>query len=141
MNAFARLLLCTALSGLALGAQARTFEVSDFAELDNAVIEAEDGDEIVIKKGVYELEAPLEIFSRVTVRGEQGAVIDAGGRGSGFIVRVPKVRIENLTVRNFPATVAELRKRLKLAEGGDTYLFATTLADGKKVLIRCQATG
>ncbi|MDC1840033.1 THUMP-like domain-containing protein [Bacteroides uniformis] len=47
----------------------------------------------------------------------------------------------NLTVRNFPATVAELRKRLKLAEGGDTYLFATTLADGKKVLIRCQATG
>ena len=73
MNAFARLLLCTALSGLALGAQARTFEVSDFAELDNAVIEAEDGDEIVIKKGVYELEAPLEIFSRVTVRGEQGA--------------------------------------------------------------------
>ena len=72
-----RLLLCTALSGLALGAQARTFEVSDFAELDNAVIEAEDGDEIVIKKGVYELEAPLEIFSRVTVRAAQGAVIAA----------------------------------------------------------------
>ena len=47
----------------------------------------------------------------------------------------------NLTVRNFPATVAELRKRLKLAEGGGTYLFATTLADEKKVLIRCQATG
>lgn len=43
----------------------------------------------------------------------------------------------NLTVRNFPASVAELRKRLKLAEGGDTYLFATTLADEKKVLIRC----
>ena len=47
----------------------------------------------------------------------------------------------NLTVRNFPATVAELRKRLKLAEGGDTYLFATTLADERKVLIRCQTIG
>lgn len=44
----------------------------------------------------------------------------------------------NLTVRNFPDTVAQLRKRLKLAEGGDTYLFATTLADEKKVLIACQ---
>ena len=44
----------------------------------------------------------------------------------------------NLTVRNFPAGVAELRKRLKLAEGGDTYLFATTLADEKKVLIACR---
>ncbi len=33
----------------------------------------------------------------------------------------------NVTVRNFPATVAELRKRIHLAEGGDTYLFASTL--------------
>lgn len=101
MNAFARLLLCTALSGLALGAQARTFEVSDFAELDDAVIEAEDGDEIVIKKGVYELEAPLEIFSRVTVRGEQGAVIDAGGRGPGFGVRADRMNalvVEGCTI-------------------------------------------
>ena len=44
----------------------------------------------------------------------------------------------NLTVRNFPASVAELRKRLKLAEGGDIYLFATTLADEKKLLIACK---
>lgn len=44
----------------------------------------------------------------------------------------------NITVRNFPATVAELRKRIKLTEGGDTYLFASTLNDGQKVLIRCE---
>ena len=44
----------------------------------------------------------------------------------------------NLTVRNFPATVAELRKRLKLREGGDIYLFATTLSDGSHALIRCK---
>ena len=43
----------------------------------------------------------------------------------------------NITVRNFPATVAELRKRIKLAEGGDTYLFASILNDGQKILIRC----
>ena len=44
----------------------------------------------------------------------------------------------NLTVRNFPETVQQLRKRLKLSEGGDVYLFATTLADGRKVLVRCE---
>ena len=43
----------------------------------------------------------------------------------------------NLTVRNFPATVAELRKRLKLREGGNIYLFATTLSDGSHALLRC----
>ena len=44
----------------------------------------------------------------------------------------------NITVRNFPDTVQQLRKRLKLSEGGDAYLFATTLADGRKVLVRCE---
>ncbi|MFZ4454710.1 MAG: THUMP-like domain-containing protein [Bacteroidales bacterium] len=43
----------------------------------------------------------------------------------------------NLTVRNFPSSVAELRKRLKLSDGGNTYLFATTLADDRKVLVKC----
>ncbi len=43
----------------------------------------------------------------------------------------------NITIRNVPSTVAALRKRLKLREGGDTYLFATTLADGSHVLVRC----
>lgn len=42
----------------------------------------------------------------------------------------------NLTVRNFPASVAELRKKLKLKEGGDVYLFATTLADERRVVVR-----
>ena len=44
----------------------------------------------------------------------------------------------NLTIRNFPSSVAELRKRLKLKEGGEVYLFATTMADESKVLIKCK---
>ena len=42
----------------------------------------------------------------------------------------------NITVRNFPATVADLRKRLKLKDGGKDYLFATTISDGSHVLIK-----
>lgn len=41
----------------------------------------------------------------------------------------------NISVRNFPMSVAELRKRLKLRDGGDTYIFATTTSDGERVLI------
>lgn len=44
----------------------------------------------------------------------------------------------NITVRNFPASVAELRKRTKLADGGSIYLFATTLSNEQKLLIRCE---
>jgi len=42
----------------------------------------------------------------------------------------------NLTTRNFPLTVAELRKRSGLKEGGEIYLFATTLANEQKILIK-----
>lgn len=44
----------------------------------------------------------------------------------------------NITVRNFPEKVSDLRKKLKIAEGGDNYLFATTLKDKSKVIIRCK---
>ena len=43
----------------------------------------------------------------------------------------------NIAVRNFPERPEALRKRLKLSDGGDVYLFATTLADEKRVIIRC----
>ena len=46
----------------------------------------------------------------------------------------------NITVRNFPLTVAQLRSRLKLSEGGSTYIFATTLADKSHVLLICRKT-
>ena len=41
----------------------------------------------------------------------------------------------NIAVRNFPLSVAELRKRLKLNDGGDTYIFATTTSDGDHILM------
>lgn len=41
----------------------------------------------------------------------------------------------NITVRNFPLSVDELRKRLKLKDGGDTYIFATTAGNGRHLLV------
>lgn len=41
----------------------------------------------------------------------------------------------NIATRNFPLSVAELRKRLKLKDGGETYIFATTLSNESHVLV------
>lgn len=41
----------------------------------------------------------------------------------------------NLAVRNFPLSVVELRKRLKLKEGGEHYLFATTIGTMHALII------
>ena len=43
----------------------------------------------------------------------------------------------NVAVRNFPLSADALRKRLKLKDGGDTYIFGTTVA-GEHVLLICE---
>ena len=44
----------------------------------------------------------------------------------------------NITIRNFPLSVKQIREKLKLSDGGDTYLFATTDAENQKIVIVCK---
>ena len=43
----------------------------------------------------------------------------------------------NITTRNFPMKVEDIRKKLKIKDGGDVYLFFTTLQDGALAVIKC----
>ncbi|EEX18807.1 class I SAM-dependent methyltransferase [Prevotella veroralis] len=47
------------------------------------------------------------------------------------------IKKANLAVRNFPMSVADLRKKLKIKEGGTDYLFATTDANNNHLLLIC----
>lgn len=47
-------------------------------------------------------------------------------------------RKANITTRNFPDTVPAIRKKLKIQEGGDIYLLATTNMDGKLTILLCK---
>ena len=44
----------------------------------------------------------------------------------------------NISTRNYPLSVDELRKKLNISDGGDCYLFACTLANEQKVIIECK---
>lgn len=44
----------------------------------------------------------------------------------------------NITTRNFPYSTAELRKMTNIKDGGDSYLFFTTLIDSSLVVILCE---
>lgn len=43
----------------------------------------------------------------------------------------------NITTRNFPLSVAELRKRLKIKDGGEIYIFGTTVNEKEHTLLIC----
>lgn len=47
----------------------------------------------------------------------------------------------NITIRNFPKTVNQIRKETKIKDGGNSYLFFTTLKNNKLVVICCKKTG
>jgi len=51
-----------------------------------------------------------------------------------LVVKIPKA---NITTRNYPVSVDELRKKLKIKDGGDIYLFACTLNNEQKSIIEC----
>ena len=46
----------------------------------------------------------------------------------------------NITTRNFPETVVSIRKKHKIKDGGETYLFFTTLENGTKIVLDCTKT-
>ena len=47
------------------------------------------------------------------------------------------IKKANITTRNFPDSVSEIRRKLGLKDGGENYVFATTDLEGKLILISC----
>ncbi len=47
-----------------------------------------------------------------------------------------EIKTANLAVRNFPEKADILKKKLKIKDGGNIFLFATTLKNGEKVIIQ-----
>ena len=43
----------------------------------------------------------------------------------------------NISARNFPETVAKLQEKWKLQQGGNRYLFFTTIENDKKIVLIC----
>ena len=59
----------------------------------------------------------------------------------GLRTALKEVERANISVRNFPLSADQLRKKLKLKDGGDVYIFATTMSDGEHRLFICRKIG
>lgn len=80
--------------------------------------------------------------SDTRVEGFPGRCFKVLGYGGMSKKELARLRSEcpkaNLTVRNFPASVDALKRKLKLKDGGSRYLFATTMHDNQHLLITCE---
>ncbi|MBR6691720.1 MAG: RsmD family RNA methyltransferase [Bacteroidaceae bacterium] len=91
--------------------------------------------------GVEKLHPNSQLYSSDTLARDFPGRIFRVEKVYGFskaeLKEVQALGCANIAVRNFPDTVQQLRKRLRLADGGNRYIFATTLYDGDKVLVVC----
>ena len=53
------------------------------------------------------------------------------------IARITSLKKANITTRNFPLSVEELRKKMKLKDGGNSYCFFTTNMNNEKIILIC----
>lgn len=93
--------------------------------------------------GVFKLHQHSHLYTSDTL-------IDFPGRIFKIIQTLPydKKKIKravneqkaNITTRNFPKTVAQIRKELKIKDGGSTYLFFTTNKHNELICILCEKT-
>ena len=92
--------------------------------------------------GIAKLHPNSHLFtSEEVVKGFPGRAFKVEkcyGFSKSDIKDIQALQKANIAVRNFPAGVEELRKRLKLADGGEHDIFATTVAKGEKVLVVCK---
>lgn len=101
----------------------------------------------VMKSGAYKMVAKdfnvgkLSVSSHLYV--SDSDVPEFPGRrfrieNSGQVKNFAGFSVAGLAVRNFPEKAEVLKKRLKISDGGDIYLFATTLYNGSKVMLECK---
>lgn len=72
------------------------------------------------------------------IPGRQFRIIAVVKYESKEVLRVVPEGKANVSTRNFPDSPDQIKKKLRLKDGGTTYLFATTLLDESKRILVCE---
>lgn len=70
--------------------------------------------------------------------GRKFKILDIEEYKPGSLKKKFKKLKANITTRNFPESVVILRKKLKIKDGGKTYLFFTTNINNQKIVLVCE---
>ena len=106
-------------------------------EPNSAILKAGAFNSVSKQFGLYKLHKHSHLYTSDTL-------IDFPGRCFKIEKVIPyskkqlqkeKITQANITTRNFPETVQQIRKKFKIIDGGDSYLFFTTDSNNEKVVV------
>ncbi len=91
--------------------------------------------------GTFKLHEHSHLFTSKSLLDFPGRcfkVVDIMPFKSSYIKKTFKRKKANITTRNFPEQVESIRKKFKIKDGGDAYLFFTTDLNENKIVIQCE---
>ena len=102
------------------------------------------GVKLTFSKPLSSAEAQKANADKLAIYDEDGKAVPVqilfSNDEKGLVLVLADVDKASIAVRNFPLSVAELRMALKIGDGDEVYLFATTLRGENKVIIRTKKT-
>ena len=96
-------------------ANAAVWRVTPADDVEDIVDNAEEGDTIIFAKGEYKVN--LLLTEPLSLKGEDGAVINAGGKGSGITIRRSRTTVENLTIKNYGGDLYKRDSGVRVMDG------------------------
>jgi len=89
----------------------------------------------------YKLQSNSHLFTSKELRvfpGRSFEILEIISYNKKSLKKSLKLKKANITTRNFPKSVKEIRKELKIDDGGDDYLFFTTDLNNDKIVVVCR---
>ncbi|MEP6261950.1 MAG: class I SAM-dependent methyltransferase [Gillisia sp.] len=96
--------------------------------------------EVATQTGTSKLHSNSHLFTSEEKKdfpGRSFKILETLPYSKKILKKHPKLQKANITTRNFPKTVEELRKELKIADGGENYVFFTTNLKNEKIVLVC----
>ena len=115
-----RLFFLCWLCGVAFIGRAQELRVKDTASLTQALVQAQDGDTLVLDAAVYE--GNFSVTRAIQIKGKAGATLDALRQGSALTIAAPRVIVEGLNIRHWGGDLYDKDAGILLLSGADDVL-------------------
>ena len=115
--------------------------LSNLYEPNAAVLKSGAFHEISTQLNIFKLHQHSHLYTskkRIEFPGREFKIIAVLPYDKKKIVKLLPNKKANITIRNFHKTVAQIRKELKIKDGGDSFLFFTTNIHNKFICMYCK---
>lgn len=107
-------------------------------EPNSAILKSGGFNQITNQLNVFKLHQHSHLYTSENLIAFPGRTFKIEGVSAYDKKQLKKISKANITTRNFPKTVSEIRKETKIKDGGNIYLFFSKNIENKLVVLHCK---